>query len=682
MLQSPEKHQTIVEDKQKNRNHPFLNNIKMKRLIFISLVALISAFSAFAQKSNDILITVGNETVTRSEFERFYLKNNQMVSELDKKSLDEYLDLFIIYKLKVAEAKANGIDKTSEFQNELDSYRKQLIQPFMVDTDTEEALINEAYDRLKYEINASHILLLIPKDATPEDTLALYNKTLQIRERIINGEPFETVARATSDDPSVSKNGGTLGYFTAFQMVYPFEKAAYNLKTNEVSMPIRTSYGYHIIKLNDKRPTIGQIKAAHIMIATSKGASKEQKREEKAKIDSIYQLILQNQDFAELAKKYSQDQGSARNGGELPWFGSGRMIPEFESAAFKLTKPGEVSQPIQTQFGWHIIKLLERKTIGSLDEMLPEIKTKFARDERGKIGKEVFVEKLKEKYGFELNTEALNTFYGLVDSSIYKGSWKMLPQYKNKKIFTFAQKDYTLGDIGKKVELQKKVQKSTPLNLIAHDAYTSFVEDVVIGYEEKQLLENNKDFFYLLKEYHDGILLFDIMDKQVWSKAANDTEGIEKFYNENIKKYTWDERVYAKLYRAVNEKVVKKAHKLAKSKRGTRYSDVQFISKFASKTDTLITIEPFVALATSQQVKNHKNWDKAISPIQKENDKFTFIRAIKVVLDEPKPLEQIRGQVIADYQEHIESEWLEQLRKKHPVTINKELYNEIASNLN
>ncbi|MDD2196270.1 MAG: peptidylprolyl isomerase [Bacteroidales bacterium] len=654
----------------------------MKRVFFIGLVTLISAFSVFSQNSNETLITVGNETVTRNEFERFYLKNNQMVSDVDKKSLDEYLDLFIIYKLKVAEAKANGIDKTSEFQTELDSYRKQLIQPYMVDTKTEDRLINEAYERLKYEINASHILILVPKDATPEDTLTLYNKTLQIRDRIIDGEPFETVARATSDDASVNRNGGNLGYFTAFQMVYPFEEAAYNLEIGNVSMPIKTSYGYHIIQLNDKRPTIGQVKVAHIMIMNPKDATEEQMAETKAKAESIYNLVLQNEDFAELAKKHSQDPGSARNGGELPWFGSGRMVPEFESAAFSLTNPGEITQPIQSQFGWHIIKLIDRKTIGSLNEMLPEIKTKLARDERGKLGKEVFVEKIKEKYGFEINADVLHTFYGLLDSSVYKGSWQMPSQYKNKKVFIFAKNDYTLGELGKRIESQKKAQRGIPLYTIAKNTFSNFVEDVVIAYEEKQLLENNLDFYYLLKEYNDGILLFEIMDQQVWSKAANDTEGIEKFYNENIERYTWEERVHAKLYKAVDEKTAKKAHKLAKSRRGMRYDDATFMSKFNNETDTLITIEPLVTLASSQQVKNHNNWNKYTSPVQKQDDIFTFIRVIKTVTNEPKSLNEIKGQVIADYQEHIEKKWLDELRKKHSVTINKVLYNDIGSNLN
>ena len=654
----------------------------MKRLALISLVLLTLSVFSFAQTEDEILINVGNETVTKSEFKRFYLKNNQMVSDIDKKSLNEYLELFIIYKLKVAEAKANNLHKTKEFQSELDTYKKQLIQPYMVDAETEEKLINEAYEHLKYEVNASHILIKIPKDATPDDTLMLYKKTLQIRDRIINGEPFETVAKATSDDPSVNRNSGNLGFFSAFQMVYPFEKAAFSLEIGNVSMPVRTNYGYHIIKLNDKRLTKGQIKAAHIMVATPRSATIEQLAEAKAKIDSIYRVVLQNEDFAELAKKHSQDPGSARNGGELPWFGSGRMVPEFEAAAFALNKPGDISKPIQSQFGWHIIKLLDKKTIGTLNEMLPEIKTKLARDERGKIGKKVFVENLKEKYGFTLDSAALNTFYGLVDSSVYQGKWELRKNYKAKKLFTFANNDYSLGDLASKLESQNRIQSGISLKVIANGAFNSFVEDIAIRFEEKQLIENNPDFFYLLKEYHDGILLFEIMDKQVWTKAANDTVGIENFYNEHIEKYSWDKRIHAKLYEIADEKTAKKAHKLATSRRGKRYSDEKFLSKFNKGADTFISIEPFAVPANSPKVANHSNWEEAISPIQKQGESFTFTRIVKTVLNEPKPLEQVRGQVIADYQEQIEEEWLAKLKEKHPVTVNQKLFNEMASNLN
>ncbi len=654
----------------------------MKRFALISLVTLTFSVFGFAQTADEILISVGNETVTKSEFKRFYLKNNQMVSDIDKKSLNEYLDLFIIYKLKVAEAKANNLHKTQEFKSELDTYKKQLIQPYMVDAETEQKLINEAYEHLKHEVNASHILIMVPREATPEDTLMLYEKTLQIRDRIINGEPFETVAKATSDDPSVNRNSGNLGYFTAFQMVYPFEKAAYNLEIGDISMPIRTNYGYHLVKLNDKRPAKGQVKTAHIMISTPRGASNEQLAKAKAKVDSIYRIVLQNEDFSELAQKHSQDPGTARNGGELPWFGSGRMVPEFETAAFALNKPGDISQPVQSQFGWHIIKLLDKKTIGTLNEMLPEIKTKLARDERGRIGKEVFIEKLKEKYGFSLDSAALNTFYGLVDSTVYQGNWELPKNYKSKKLFTFANNEYTIGDLASKLESQNRIQTGIPLIVIANGAYNSYVEDIAIRFEEKQLLENNEDFFYLLKEYHDGILLFEIMDKQVWTKAANDTEGIENFYNEHIDKYSWDKRIHAKLYRIADEKTAKKAHKLATSRRGNRYSDEKFLSKFNKGADTLISIEPFAVPANSPKVANHTNWEKAISPIQKSDESFTFTRIVKTVLNEPKPLEQVRGQVIADYQEQIEDEWLAKLKEKHPVTVNKKLFNEMASNLN
>lgn len=653
----------------------------MKRLIWISLVFLFSYTSAFSQHKGEILVTIGNETATRSEFERIYLKNNQIVGETDRKSLDEYFNLFVIYKLKVAEAKAQGLQNSNEFKQELAGYRSQLIQPYLIDKETEEKLIKEAYERMKYEVNASHILISIPPGATPEDTLAIYNKTLRIRERLVGGESFEVVARATSDDPSVKRNGGTLGYFSAFQMVYPFENAAFKTKVGDISMPIRTSYGYHIIKTNDKRPTQGQVRAAHIMITTPPNISTEQRTQVKAKIDSIYKLVLSNEDFAELARKHSQDPGSARNGGELPWFGTGRMVPEFERVAFSLN-PGQVSEPMQTQFGWHIVKVLEKKGVGSFDEMLPEIKNRFSRDERGRISKSVFVNHLKSKHSFQLDSNAVKTMALLLDSSVFSGNWSLQSQYNNRMLFGFAGRIFTLNDLGNTIVQNQRQYRNLPFNVIVDRALASLVEEVVIGFEEKRLMNENEDIYYLMKEYHDGILLFEVMDQNVWTKAVSDSEGLDRFYLDNLNRYKWDKRIHTLIYTARNEKTAKKAIKLANSKRGLRLSADNFTKRFIAKGDTLISITDQAFLPEDQKVKGFENWKNGISTLVKSDNSYYFVRHMRTEIDEPKPLADIRGQVIADYQEYLEKKWVDLLREKHPVKVNQKVYEEMASSLN
>ncbi len=654
----------------------------MKRLTLLSLIIFIGTVCTIAQKHDETLITIGSEKVSVEEFERFYLKNNRMVNEVDRKSLDEYLDLFTIYKLKVAEAKSNGLDQAEDFKRELESYREQLMQPFMVDTLAEQRIIEETYERMQSEVNASHILIAVASNASPQDTLYQYNKALQIRERILKGEPFNSVARATSDDPSVNQNNGDLGYFTAFQMVYPFEKAVFALDVDSLSQPIRSKFGYHIIKLNDRRPAKGQLRVAHIMFVTPTNAGDDVKAKAKERADSVYQLVLSNHDFNELAKKYSEDRGSAKNGGVLQWFGSGRMVPEFETAAFALAKIGDVSQPIQTQFGWHIIKLLERKTVGSLQEELPDMRMRISRDERGKVGQKVFVENKKKEFGFKLDSKALETFKTLVDSSLYKGEWALNPKFEHTTLFTLNNKVFTLGDIARDIQEGGEVPQNRPLYEFAESTYKNFVEHTVLAMAEQDLMQNNKDFYFLYREYYDGILLFDIMDKEVWTKASNDREAIANFYEENIHLYSWEERVHLKKYKAPNEKIYKKAHKLILSKKGPGLTDEAFLAKVNKGSKTPLTLESLAVNSNSQLVKNYKSWEKGISPAVKEGEAFTFMREIKTVANEPKPLKEVRGQVIADYQEYLEKQWLETLRSKHKITINEKLYNQLVSKLN
>ncbi len=653
----------------------------ISRFFIFSLVAI--QLSAFSQDSkNKVLLTIGNEKVSSEEFERIYLKNNQMVSEADKKSLSEYLDLFINYKLKVVEAISQGLDKENTFTQELAGYRKQLVQPYLNDPKMEQMLMDEAYQRMRYEVSASHILISVPEKSTPEDTVALYNKVTKIRERIINGEPFEVVARATSDDPSVKRNDGFLGYFSVFQMVYPFESAAYRTPVGEVSMPIRTRYGYHLVKVHDKRPARGQIKVAHIMVAVPQNATPEKEEEAKKKFDMIYKQVLNNEDFANLARQYSEDPGSAKNGGELPWFGAGRMVPEFEQAAFALEKNEQISEPIRSGFGWHVIKRIDKKDVGTFDEMLPEIKNKITRDNRMLLSRKSFIEQLKLKHGFSQDTNVVKTMVEMLDSSMYSGKWEIPSVPLNQEVFSFANQTYNLETLAKRVEQAQKNQTSLPFSLFVERVYNDFVDETILQFEENRLLEENKDFYYLMKEYHDGILLFEITDKNVWGKASSDTVGLNKFYESNIASYSWDKRVHAKIYSSSKEDVIKKASKLASSKKGAKLSDSDFANKFVSEGISQLTIEPYACSTDDVMMKGYQSWDKNISPITNYESGFRFIQFISVNENEPKPLNEIRGQVIADYQEFLEKEWINELKEKHPVKVNQEVFEMLKANLN
>lgn len=644
---------------------------------FIVFVFIALTSYSWAQKASDVILKVGNEEVTVAEFERIYKKNNQMVDEAAKKSIDEYLQLFINYKLKVAEAKEQRLDTKEAFIKELEGYKKQLSQPYLIDKETEKRLQDEAYQRLRYEISASHILIAVPEKASPSDTLAIYNKVLKIRDRIIKGEPFEEVARATSDDPSVKRNSGFLGYFTAFQMVYPFENAAYKTPVGKVSMPVRTQFGYHLIKVHDLRPSKGQIKAAHIMIAIPRDGDPEKDKEAKQKIDEIHKRLMNNEDFATLAREFSQDQGTARNGGELPIFGSGRMVPEFEQAAFSLERDGQISIPIRTQFGWHLIKRIERKEVGSFDEMIPEIKQKLSRDQRANASRKSFINTQKNRYNYRLDSAAVKSLVSMLDSSIYLGNWQPQDKMKNTFLFQYSGKNYTQFDLANQIARMPRPNKGLTFRQIVNKACSDLVENTIIQVEEERLYTDNEDFFYLMKEYYEGILLFEITNMNVWSKATNDADGLSEFYNRNLDKYAWESRYHGLRIVSKNEKQLKKAHKLATSKKGATLSTEEFLKKFIVKGDTLISIQPVHGDPSDNAIKDFAKWPQQVSTIQRINDEFFFHKFLKIVPNEPKPLNEVRGQVVADYQDYLESEWMKKLRSKHEVSINNEILKQL-----
>ena len=371
----------------------------MKKIGILVSVVLMICSNTFAQ-SEETLLTINDKDISKEEFERIYEKNKTNLTTGEVTSIEDYLELFINFKLKVFEAQELGYDTLSSFIKEFDGYKKQLARPYLLDNQANEMVIQEAYERMQYEVRASHILIELDAGAEPKDTLVAYNKAIKIRKRILFGEQFEVVAKGSSDDPSVKNNGGDLGYFTAFQMIYPFESAVFNLNIGEISLPVRTRFGYHIIKVTDKRKARGEVKVAHIMLTVPRGSTEEIELQKKELVNNIYHRIKEGEDFTDLAKTYSEDRGSARNGGELPWFGTGRMVKEFEDASFSLEYKGDISKPVKTGFGWHIIKLIDKKDIPSFDEAKAEIKRKVGNDKRSDIARKALINKLKKEYKF------------------------------------------------------------------------------------------------------------------------------------------------------------------------------------------------------------------------------------------------------------------------------------------
>lgn len=653
--------------------------IKMKRLPFLLLLTLGLSFVLNGQEySDEIVMTIGDREITAGEFERIYKKNNTGEGILDKKTVDEYLELFINFKLKVIEAENLGLDTMPSFIKELSGYRDQLARAYLTDNKTKEKLIREAYHRMKTEVSASHILVRLPSNPTPEDTLQAYNKAMRIIDRLQLGESFEAIARGASDDPSAKTNGGNLGYFTAFRMIYPFESVVYNTDVGDITMPVRTSFGYHIIKVNDKRPSRGEVKVSHIMVATPRGSNDETREKAREKIEMIYQKLMQGEPFDSLALAFSDDQGSARNGGELPWFGTGRMVPEFEEAAFNLKQPGELSKPVQTSYGWHIIKLVDKKPLGSFEELKPEIEQWIARDERAAIGKEAFLNGLKKEYNFTLSGEALAEFYDALDP-------EFLPDFSNpgraanlnRPLFSFAGVKYNQNDFMTFISKYPGKVRTSDVREYIDKMFEQYASQELMNYEEAHLEEKYPEFKNIMREYHDGILLFELTDKMVWSKAIKDTIGLEKFYEKNKNNYLWEDRVNASIYTCKDRSKLKQLSRMLKKRTRKGYSDKDFLAAFNSGDENYLNIENGIFSKGDHEIIDSIKWHKGVSEGMEKNGKPVIVVIHEIMKNQPKTLEEAKGVITSDYQNYLEQEWIRQLREKYPVTINQEIVNEM-----
>jgi len=637
----------------------------------ISLIAIFFAFSYFAQ--DPVLMEVNNAPVTKSEFLQIYLKNNNN-PKYDKETLDEYMDLFTRFKLKVAEAENLGYDTIPKLIRELNGYKKQLSLPYLIDSAKNESLVKEAYQRLQKEIKVSHILIKLKQNPSPKDTVQAYNKILSLKKRIDAGENFETIASSKngSDDPSAVNNGGNLGYFTAFQMVYPFEEKAYNSKVGVVTDPFRTRFGYHILIVQNERPARGTMKAAHLMVAASKSLSKDEIIKAEKKINELHtKLVNKESNWKELVELHSDDPSTNKKGGLLPLFGSGsktRMIPIFEETAFSLENDGDFSKPIKTEYGFHIIKRIEKKDLQSFEKLKKEIQTKVNKDVRSKKTQSTFIEKLKIKYGAKAYKENLKWFYENIDSTYYTGKWKGSDLTTNEVLFTLPNAIYKQNDFNSYLQLKWRGIPKLDNTSLVDKQFKKWQKTIVLKYEEELLPKKYPAYKALLKEYHDGILLYEIMSDKVWNKAVKDTTGLKNFFDSNKQNYMWPTRMDATVYVCLNKKIAKKVYKMLKNKKNTSKEILNCINS-DSELNLNVKMDKFDPKKTDF-LEGFSD-----SKIGRNKPYIFGKKHYVVMLHENLPimskkLSETKGIVTSDYQQYLEKEWLKELSSKHEVKVN------------
>jgi peptidyl-prolyl cis-trans isomerase SurA len=644
--------------------------------VFSLLFIFISSYSQ--ELSDKVLMNVGGKDITAGEFIRMYRKSSAPGNSGD---LDSYLDQFISFKLKVADAEHSGYDTTLAFKKELAGYRTQLAKSYLTDPETKENLLKQAFQRSLVEVNTWHILVSLPPEAAPADTLKAWKKAVGIRERIKQGETFEQVARSSSDDPSVKFNGGNLGYFTAFQMIMPFEDAAYRMKKGDISSPVRTPYGYHVILLADRRPSSGKIRVAHIMITVPAGASDKVAEAAKDTIWAVYRKLLAGASFPEMAAKYSQHKESASKGGELNWFGAGEVVSDFAEAAFRLKKNGDISIPVKTLYGWHIIKRIDRRPPGTYEELRPWLESKINESYLYSISRKSFIEKLKKSYRYSTNSQSVNWFVENTDSLIIKGQAK----YNRLKlpkgwVFKFADQLYSSAELAAYIEKSGSMISASDPDLFISRAIESAVADRIIAYENSVLEKKYPEFRYLMNEFHDGILLFDISGKKVWNKSQDDSTGLKNYYAEHKSEHLSLPGCKGKIYSLRQKGGMKALSSAYNRNKALPDCDKRMITKFTVKKDTLLTIRESEWRKGDDHVIDSLKWEKGIYETVSGGYPALVILT-DVIAPVPLPLNQVRGEMIAGYQDYLEKTWLAQLKERYSVKTDRTVFEEIRKKM-
>jgi peptidyl-prolyl cis-trans isomerase SurA len=650
----------------------------MKKTLFF-LFGLLTQL-VFAQK-DPVVMTINDKPVTKAEFLQIYTKNNPNPS-FDKDSLDRYMQLFEVFKLKVAEAEALGYDTLPRLQKELEGYKKQLALPYLIDSIQNQAMVQEAYNRTATEVRCSHILIKLDPNASPKDTLAAYNRLLGLKARIEKGEDFASVAKSKlgSEDPSVVNNGGDLGYFTAFQMVYPFEEKAYTTPVGSVSEPFRTRFGYHILKVTDKRAARGTIKVAHLMISTGREASTETRQNAEKKINEIYDSLSTGASWEKMVNAYSEDANSVKKNGELPAFGSGtsqRMVLEFEDAAFGLKRVGEFSKPVKTQYGYHIIKLIEWTPVKSYDLLRRELQAKVNKDERSKITQDSFVQKLKQQYNYTYKADkGLAWFEQQIDSTFFMGKWKASALKSNKTLFVLGGQKFKQQDFAKYVEKNfRTVRKDAPA-VVVKQLYTQWEKNQILAYEEALLPAKYPAYKALVQEYHDGIILYEIMQDQVWNKAVKDTAGLRSFFMENRGKDVWSQRLDATIYECKDEHVAVQVYGMLVSSDTITSKEVLDVINKDSELNLKVRMNKF-EVAQTPSLKD-RNFTQGLNPVYSMDGKWYVVKVAAVLAPGPKEFNEAKGLATSDFQAYLEKKWLEALRLKHKIVINEDVLYQIG----
>ena len=637
--------------------------------------------AVFAQSNTkEILFTIDDKPYFTDEFVRIYKKNIDLVKDESQKDLDLYLDLFVGYKLKINKAYRLGLDKNQKYITELNSYRTQLSKNYLTDSKVTKELVEEGYLRSLTEIKASHILLLLDENAPAADTLKVYNQILEIRKKAIAGEDFGKLAEQNSQDTSAKENKGDLGYFSAFRMVYAFETGAYNTKQNEISMPVRTRFGYHLIKVTDIRANRGDLSVEHIMILNPEDKAGQDKA--KSNIEDIYKKLQQGENFEALAKQFSEDKSSSNKGGLLGRFGSGQLSSdEFENAAYSLSKENPLSAPFLSQFGWHVVKFIEKYPVKTLEEMQTELENKISKDDRSRVITNSVNEKLRKEFPIKRDDKLFAEAAKTVTADYIANTWKVPADTKklDKNLFQIADKNISGTQFLKFLDQQQKTFKDSKLaiNNIINTNYEKFVDQELNTYYNDNLENKFPEFANVMSEYRDGLLLFDLMEKEIWDKSKTDTLGLDNFYKMHKNNYLWKNRMDVTIVSSTKQDIVKKAQKMLQDKQTGDAIKAKF------NTDKLVEVmlNQGIFEQSNEIIPTNVKFEEGVSDVVQKGDYYFATRVNKLLPEGQKNLEECKGKAINDFQQFLEENWVSDLKKEFLVKVDKVVFEKVKQEI-
>lgn len=658
----------------------------MKLRVLILICTILSVQSLFAQKDDPILFTVDNVPVHLSEFKYIYSKTNGQKADFSKTSLQEYLDLYTNFKLKVKKAKDMKLDTIESLQQELAGYRRQLADSYLIDREVTEKLVEEAYEHTKQDVDLSHILISVAENASPADTLAAWSKALEAKQKLERGEDFGAVAMAYSQDQSVSKNLGHIGYVTALfpNGFYALETAAYKATDGKVTGPIRTSAGYHLLLVHGRRPARGEIEVGHILVRLDKYPGDMIKV--RRTIDSIYTELKGGLPFEDAARKYSDDKTTANKGGYIGFFGINRFEKTFEDAAFSLQKDGDYTEPIQTSIGWHIIKRISLKR----DEPYPIVKSRLQaqikQDARFELARKAMIERSKKEGHFKEYRTTLQEFIASLEAdtsmSFLTYKWKAPAQPSTEQLFSFGNDmTVTLGDFADYAQRASRIRQQMAgagIQAAANRLYNDFIEENSLKFEERQLETKYPEFKSLMREYEEGVLLFEVTKMEVWDKASTDTTGLQAFYNQNHSKYQWNERASISQY-SLAERAMDKINQVREFSKNN--SPAAVLEKYNAEGDNVLSMQEKTFERGRNEVLDKMTWkvgELSAVEISKRDKSYNFFKIEEVLPPGQKSLQEARGYVVADYQDFLEKKWLEDLKKQYKVKVNDKVFNNLV----